>query len=143
MKRKRKQNCTDSLSWLDLEGSTATKVELVNNKTGEKEILNLIEANPEDFLGPNEAHVSDKSLDAINMALYVKDRYNVSGGAYHEMAQLFKGMPRHYKLKDRIAELNRLWEIKPTPTGTVGVQQTLESRLGPAIQTLVSVVRSS
>ena len=38
-------------------------------------------------------------------------------------------MPRHYKLKDRIAELNKHWNIRPTPEGTCGVQQSLEERL--------------
>ena len=47
--------------------------------------------------------------------MFIKDRYNVSGGAYHELSQVCKGMPRHYKLKDRICELNKLWNIKPTP----------------------------
>ena len=72
------------------------------------------------------------------MLLYVKDRHNVSGDAYHEMAQLCKTMPRHYKLKQRIAELNRLGNIKPTPDSTCGVQQSLEERLKYCFQHLVS-----
>ena len=43
------------------------------------------------------------------MLLYVKDTHNVSGNAYHEMAQLCNAMPQHYKLKQHIIELNRLW----------------------------------
>ena len=55
------------------------------------------------------------------------------------MAQLFKQMPRHYRLKNRIAELNKLWNIRLTPTGTVGVQQKLEERLRFCLQNLVGV----
>ena len=53
------------------------------------------------------------------------------------MAQLFKEMPRHYQLKNRIAELNQLWNIRITPTGTIGVQQKLEERLRFCLQYLV------
>jgi len=35
------------------------------------------------------------------------------------MAQLFKEMPRQYKVKDRIQELNKKWNIKPTPDSLV------------------------
>ena len=49
------------------------------------------------------------------------------GNAYHEMAQLFKSMPRHYKLKNRISELNRLLNI--SLSGTAGVQQKLKEGL--------------
>ena len=52
--------------------------------------------------------VSESEIDVLNMMIYVKDRFNISGDAYHEMAQLCRAMPRHYKLKDRISELNKL-----------------------------------
>ena len=52
--------------------------------------------------------VAEDDLNAINMALYVKDHYNKSADAYHEMAQLFKSMPHHYKLRQQFSELNRL-----------------------------------
>ena len=63
------------------------------------------------------------------MVVYVKDRFNVSGNAYHEMARLCREMPRHYKLQKRIAELNTAWDIKLTPNGVGGVQQSLKERL--------------
>ena len=68
-------------------------------------------------------------VDTINMMLFAKDRFSVSGTAYHEMAQACRSMPRHYKLKQRISELNRLWNIHSTPNGVLGVQQSLEDRL--------------
>ena len=43
--------------------------------------------------------------DTISMMLYVKDRYDISNKAYHEMARICRGMPRHYLLKQRITEL--------------------------------------
>ena len=38
------------------------------------------------------------------------------------------------KLKQRIKELNSLWDIRPTPNGTVGFQQSLEDRLRIQVQ---------
>ena len=69
----------------------------------------------------------------VSMMLYIKDKCHVSGRAYHEMASLCQQMPRHYKLKNRIRELNSKWNIFPTPAGTTGVQQQLEERLKSCI----------
>ena len=71
------------------------------------------------------------------MMLYVKDYHNVSHAAYHELTQVCAQMPRQYKIKDRIAELNKLWNIKPLPNEIEGVQQPLESRLRIRIEHLV------
>ena len=76
-------------------------------------------------------------MDIVKMMLYAKDHFSVSGGAYHEMAQACRQMPRHYKLKERIRELNQLWNISPTPNGVVGVQQALEDRLRVRISTVL------
>jgi len=74
--------------------------------------------------------------------LYIKDRFDVSGRAYHEMAKVCKEMPRHYKLKNRIVELNKLWNIRPTPNGTHGVQQSLQERLEVRAKRLVETTPS-
>ena len=77
------------------------------------------------------------------MMILVKDQYNVSGRAYHEMARICKEMPRHYRIKERIGELNKLWNIRPTPHGTLGVQQTLQDRLKVRIAKLLEVLPDS
>ena len=46
-------------------------------------------------------------------------------------------MPTRYKVKKRIAEIYTMWNIRPTPNGTVGVQQSLEDRLRPRISQLL------
>ena len=73
--------------------------------------------------------VAESDIDIINMILYIKDRHIVSGCAYHEFMQVCKSLPRSYKIKERIAELNRKWNIQPTPPGMIGVQQSLKERL--------------
>ena len=69
--------------------------------------------------------VKDKEIDVVNMMLCIKDRYNISGNAYCEMAQLCEKMPWHYKLKECVAELNKLWDIHPTPNYTCDDETTV------------------
>ena len=88
----------------------------------------------------NEEEIGEQEADVVSMMLYVKDRYNISGSAYHELASLCRQMPRHYRLKERIAELNLKWSIQPTPEGTVGVQQSFEERLRMCLERLVSIL---
>ena len=93
-----------------------------NLETGTVKTIPLQQSDSMSIIGPS-------SLDTINMMLYVKDWYNISGDAYHELTSICKGLPRHYKIKERIAELNQQWNIKSTPFGTVGLQQSLWKRL--------------
>lgn len=90
------------------------------------------------MFGQNIESVSNDDLDMLNMILFVKDRYNISGEAYHQLARICKDLPRHWKLKRRIKELNSLWNIYPTPNGTIGIQQKLEDRLSVRIRHLAS-----
>ena len=134
MKKQRHTKCSSSLAWLESEGYTAMKVTVKNNTTNDIEIIDM---NSDELLGPQGNSATEEEVDLLNMMLYIKDKYNVSGAAYHEMAQLCKSMPRHYKLKDRIAELNALWKIFPMPDGILGVQQSFEERLQICLQHLV------
>lgn len=137
LKRKLTENCSNSLLWLESEGYTATEVSLHCTMTGESQTVSL---GASSLLGVADTTITQEEVDSLDMLLYVKDKYNISGGAYHEMAQLCKGMPRHYKLKDRIAELNKLWNIHPTPEGTCGMQQSLKERLKQCLEHLVSTL---
>ena len=140
LKRKRMRSCELSLAWLQREGYTPTKVELKCNKTGKKETIVLSEEECQTLTSSMDKPTQD-DMDIVNMMLYAKDRFSVSGSAYHEMAQACREMPRHYKLKERIRELNKLWNICPTPNGVVGVQQALEDRLRVRICTLLQTAQ--
>ena len=110
---------------------------VLNTETNEIEKLS-IRKDLEVALNLSGEQIGEQEADLVSMMLYVKDRYNISGSAYHEMASLCRKMPRHYRLKDRIAELNSNWNIVPTPEGTVGVQQSLQERLTLCLERLVS-----
>lgn len=103
-------------------------VSAVSMSTGKTESIDLrSEALAELFRYEDE--VKEDDVDMIDMTLYVKDWYNVSHDAYHELAKLCKEMPRQYKIKERISKLNSRWNIRPTPNDTHGVQQSLKDRL--------------
>ena len=127
LKKCRASSALASLSWLEREGLKPLVVEVFNVSKGKKEKIELDTV--EGMLDVEGESVGEEQLDVISIMVYVKDRYNVSGSAYHEMAKLCRQMPRHYKLQQRISELNTLWNIKPTPNGVCGVQQSLKDRL--------------
>lgn len=136
LKKRRVDECTAALSWLEEEGLTPVKVIVVGKDSGEARDITL-RTDLERALNLNGEHINSEEVDMISMMLYVKDKYHVSGNAYHEMASLCHQMPRHYKIKQKISELNSKWNFRPTPEGTIGVQQPLMERLGCCLERLV------
>ena len=65
----------------------------------------------------------------LNMLLYAKERFGISNAAYHELTQLFSNLPRSSEVKQKLAKLNKKWDVFPTPEGTIGVQQSLTAAL--------------
>lgn len=137
IKKMRQEECAAALSWLDKEGLTPVSVTVMNLETQELEKISL-RKDLEEALNLDGERLGDQDADLVSMMLYVKDRHHLSGNAYHELASLCRAMPRHYRLKEKIRELNSKWNISPTPEGTVGVQQSLEERLLICIERLVS-----
>lgn len=138
IKKRRVEECAAALSWLEEGGLTPVKITVLNSETQRLESIALKE-DIEKALGVQGENLTHKDQDIVSMMLYVKDRYNISGSAYHEMASLCRQMPRHYCLKQRISELNAQWNIQPTPEGTEGVQQSLIERLVICVERMVSI----
>ena len=99
LKRKRRESCELSLTWLDRGSYIATKVELWSTETGRKESLCLNKEQHSQLFGPNADVAEQNDFAMINMMLLMKDQYQASGSAYHEFAKICQEMPRHYKLK--------------------------------------------
>ncbi len=137
LKRSRTSSCQESLKWLENDGLIPVSVQVKNIETGERQTISLQTSESGIILGPSD-QISDASLDTLNMLLYVKNSYNISGCAYHELASICKGLPKHYTIKQRIQELNKMRNIRSTPNGIVGVQQSLEDRLRVRLRHLIS-----
>ena len=80
LKRKRAAECELSLNWLHLEGFTPSKLEVLDNTTGE-ETIHLAT----DILGPHAHSATREGFELINMVLLINDKHSISGRAYHEM----------------------------------------------------------
>ena len=138
IKRQRADECVKALSWLQDEGLTPVQI-VVQNEQTEAFVTITLDRDLEKVLHLRE-RISPPDQELVMMMLYIKDKHNISGNAYHEMASICKQMPRSYRLKQKIAELNSKWNLFPTPAGTIGVQQSLKDRLKTCVQYLVSYV---
>ncbi len=128
-----KTGCTAALQLLEEDGFMPIKAEVKNAQTG---LVENIELNSEEVFRQDAESIRVEQLQMINMMLFIKDKFNVSGRAYHELAKVCKSMPRHYKPQQRTRELNAQWNIWPTPNGTCGVQQSLAERLHQRVRHL-------
>ena len=92
-KQQRIQRREDALGFLQIEGIVPTKIEFLDMGSGKTETIELkfnadeVEA----MFGPDPVMTQDDE-DQINMMLFVKERYNLSQDAYHEMAKICKEM---------------------------------------------------
>ena len=134
MKQQRVSEYAAALSWMEEEGLTPIKVVALNSRTNQVEHITLRSDIKKALNVHVTENVSEKDIDMVSMMLYIKDRYNISGGAYHEMASLCRDMPRHYRLKQKITAFNSKWNIFLTPEGIVGVQQRIHERLHDCIE---------
>ena len=133
-----KGQCTATLAFLGLHDFVATKVEVFNCDTNEYETFELLPSNGElEFNKENEPkELTDGDIDDINMWLYLKDKFNLSDDAWHEIAMKAKDLPRLYGLKKRMAELNKMWDLKPTPGEADGVQVKFADSLRKNVEIL-------
>ena len=117
-----KDHCSSTLSFLGLYDFIATKVEIYNVETQEYDTLQLIE---EDELPLTEScpmKLNNEEIDDINFFIYIKDKFNISNEAWHELAMKTKKIPNTYKMNKRMSELNTKWKLKTTPGEAEGVQ---------------------
>ena len=91
-KRQRTESCSQSLSWLEDQGFILITITLMNMSTGKEEAISLCNQDLIELFGQFN-DVDKDTLDMVNMMLYIKDWYNVSDGAYHELAKVCREMP--------------------------------------------------
>lgn len=84
--------------------------------------------------GDDTDTITDEDVASINMVAYLKEKHLISDDAYHDLAMIFKGLPRSYKVRERMEKLNDLFDIKPVPGKFAGVQQSIFSTLSHRIE---------
>lgn len=119
-KKRIKLDVQTALSFTETENFQPVRVEMMNKDT--KEVLSV-----ECKATGNAAASIDNSV--IEKTLYVKERFNISDVAYHELAQINPKLPRKSALAKVSKNMNSEYQIQPTSGETIGVQQSLVERL--------------
>ena len=113
------KNIQSALSFCEDEGLKPCSVEVENVDTGSHELLNVACGT---YSGMNEPTTSEK--ENMCSVLYVKDKFSVSNEAFHELSML-SNLPSSSEVKNLTRTLNSQFDIRSTPNGIVGVQQSL------------------
>ena len=94
-----KEECQTRLSFLGLYNFIATKIEVLNTDTNQYETFNLFGEGELTCTVSDPKELTNDDLDNINMWLYLKDKFNISNEAWHEIAMKANGVPNTYCIK--------------------------------------------
>ena len=136
--RLKKQIANDyqaALSFLGFHAITAQKVEIFNEETEKYEVIDLIDNRICATPTLAEERIIKVDINNVNMLLLIKDKFNISNSAYHEIASACKQLPRGCNLIKQLNEINKQWNILPTASAT-GAQQRISDRLPLRIKAL-------
>ena len=109
---KLKEECQTTLSFLGPYNFVETKIEVLNTETNQYETFNLVGEGELPFTESDPKALNNDDIDNINMWLYLKDKFNISNEAWHEIAIKANGLPNTYSIKKQINELNSKWNLK-------------------------------
>ena len=124
-------NIQAALSFLENDGLKATSVDVTDVTSSQAYVADIQSGSFSSQSCTNQTVQSNTKLD---MVLYVKEKFNLSREAYHELSIVVRDLPRSSVVQKRVQELNNKWSIKPCPAN-LGVQQ---SRVFTRIQSLIN-----
>ena len=111
-----------------------TKLELTNEQTGD--IVSIDSSGQIVKIAEQTLPKASTSQSVVDQTLYVKERFNLSNEAYHEMAMVNTGIPRLNALLKAAKALDTRSIIYPVPGKLQGVQQSLKECLEKKIKNL-------
>ena len=134
--KKRQQQITKDIQTALLfaqdENFRPTKVEVLNEETGK---IMCIDQDGQVKEKENTLP-KDCSNKVIDQTLHVKEKFNISNKAYHEISMINSGLPRLRTLQNAAKCLDTLSCVYPTPGKLIGVQQSLKERLQSIVKKL-------
>ena len=89
------------------------------------------------MISVKEASQEDKNC-LIRQNLYIKEKYNISNEAYHEISMTNLDVPNAYSLRKAAKQMDLNSTIQETPGKAIGVQQSLKVKLTKRLEYLVS-----
>ena len=136
---KKKQLSNDvftSLSFLEDDHFEPVRCELKNKESGE-----LI------CVRPNEkpttvTEIPSNSEEVLKKTMYVKERFNLSNQAYHELSMVNNSLPRSYAIQKKTTEMNSQSTIHRISGKVIGVRQSVLEQLNKTISYLVKIDQS-
>ena len=129
-----KEDCQSTLSFLGLHNFIATKVEVFNSDTNQYETFQLVD--DDIVFTDNIQELTDDDMDNINLWIYVKDKFNISNEAWHELSMKSKSIPNMYSIKQKVKLLNSNWNLFATPGEAEGIQISFKESLKEQISRL-------
>ena len=138
-REKKKQLSTDvfsSLSYLEDDHFEPVQCELKNKETGE-----LICVRPNQKPTTVKEKLSE-SEEVLKKTMYVKERFNLSNEAYHELSMVNKSLPRSYAMQKKKTEINSKSTIYQITGEITGVRQSVLGQLNKVVTYLVKIDQS-
>lgn len=112
-----------------------TNIEMKNIETNE-----MLSIHQDGTTTPIKPQASSENKDSIiKQTLYVKERFNISDKAYHELSMVHPSLPRWSTLNKTSKEMNCNNAICPTPGPILGIQQSLKTRLTIRLQHMMKI----
>ena len=130
------EDCQATLSFVGLYNFIATRVEVFNEDTQTYETFHLLDEESELQLTDEQEQVTDQDIDNINLLLCIKERFNISDLAWHELSVKLKEMPNLFSLEKRTEARNGKWDIAETPEEHEGVQIKFADSLKSQVERL-------
>ena len=114
---------------------TCKHIELCNGDTGQTVFVD--NTGPKPVIDYNPAPKDGKD-SMVRKILYIKEKYNISNEAYHEISMTNLHLPSAYSLQKEAKQTNSKYVIEAIPGNAIGVQQSLEKKLTERLQHLLS-----
>ncbi len=112
-----------ALSFCSDKGFEPCSIKILNVDTGIHETLQIKKA----MFSHKDNSVKSVGGE-LHSSLYIKDKFCISDEAFHEICMI-PSLPKSGQVKRLAHEMNSKYEILNTPNGTIGVQQSLKSRI--------------
>ena len=137
VRKQLKEQCQTTLSFLGHYNYVPSRIELYNHDTGMVEHFTFSEDNELQCRG-SQKEISEEEMDRMNMWLYLKDKFNISNEAWHEIAMASNEPPCLNRITKHMKKINQKWNLKSTPGQAEGVQVSFQETIVEHIHRLKS-----
>jgi len=132
-KRKKIKHLSKSIDGVLTDSEFTYKhIELCNSDTGQ--MVSIDNTGPKPVLDFKSALNNSKD-SLVKKNLYIKEKYNISNEAYHEISMTNSYLP---SLQKEVKQINSEYIIEAVPGTAIGVQQSLQKKLTERLQHIVS-----